>query len=680
MCGKSSRMALLFLLVGALMMAITIPVQASSGLDPANMDTKVDPNVDFYHYANGNWLKNNPIPGDYSRWGSFEQLAEENYKVLHEILENAANDKNAPEGSSVRKIGDFFYSGMDTVRINKAGVAPLAEDFQRINKIKNLSDFQNTVAYFHVIGVSNLFEFFADQDAKNSTMVIAQLYQGGLGLPDRDYYTNDDERSKEIRAEYVKHVTKMFELLGDDAASAEAYANTVMAIETRLAKASKTRLELRDPEGQYHKMTVSDLQKLTPDFNWTAYFTNIGLKDPGDIIVGQPDFFKEMGNMQKEVSLDNWKTYLRWHLIHNTANFLSSDFVNESFRFYGTFLSGRPRMQDRWKRVLRATNGSLGEALSQLYVAKVFPPEAKERAYHIVMNLKDALRERIKNLTWMSDETKQRALEKLDAFGVKIGYPDKWIDYSDVEISRDNYLQNVKNATVAAFDRDLKKIGEPVDRKEWHMLAQTVNAYYNPLMNEIVFPAAILQPPFFSKDADDAVNYGAMGAVIGHEMTHGFDDQGRKYSADGNLKDWWTQADAEKFNARAKMLAEQYDGYVVVDSAHVDGALTQGENIADLGGLTIAYTALQKALKENGNPGKIDGFTPAQRFFLSWAQIWRNNIRDKELLLRLKTDVHSPGSVRVNGPMANMPAFQQAFEGKPGSPMVRPDSLRIVIW
>ncbi len=652
---------------------------AGPALDRANLDTTMSPNQDFYQFANGNWLKNNPAPAEYSRWGSFEILAEKNYEVLHKILADAAANTNAAEGSNLQKIGDFFYTGMDSAGIEAEGIKPLTEDLKKIDDIKTLSDFQNLVAYFHKYEVVDLFEFWAGQDARNSDMVIAQLSQGGLGLPDRDYYVNDDQRSKDIREAYIKHMTKMFEFLGDSPEQAVKEANTVMNIETRLAKSSKTRVEMRDPVARYNKMEISGLQKLSPEFNWSGYFATIGLPDLKEVNVGQPDFFREISVMQKSVPLSDWKSYLRWHVIHSAAGDLNSAIVNENFDFYGKFLSGRQKLQPRWKRVLRATNATLGEALGQLYVEKVFPPEAKKRAYQIVMNLKDAFRERIKNLDWMSEATKKQALIKLNAFGVKIGYPDKWIDYSALKIDRNSYFANVKRAALFDFNRQIRKINKPVDPTEWHMLPQTVNAYYNPLSNEIVFPAAILQPPFFDHDADDAVNYGAMGAIIGHEMTHGFDDSGRKYDAKGNLRDWWTKGDGENFNKRAAIIVKQYNRYAPVDTFHVNGEMTQGENIADLGGLTISYSALEKSLV--GKPRtKIDGFTPEQRFFLSWAQAWRNNIRREELLLRLKTDVHSPGKVRVNGPLANMKAFRDAFGGKPGDAMVLPDSLQVTIW
>lgn len=648
-------------------------------LDPKNMDLTVSPGTDFYQYANGNWIKSHPIPDEYSRYGAFEQLIEQNYKELKSLLKEAAKNK-AQQGSIEQKIGDFYATGMDTTKIEKDGVSPLKSEFQRITAIKSKKNIQNEIAHLQLVGPSPLFDVGSGQDEKNTETVIAQLYQGGIGLPDRDYYISDDNRSKEIRKEYVKHIAKMFRLLGDDADKAGAESKTVMNIETQLAKASMTRLERRDPHKTYNKMSLKNLQRLSHNIDWADYFKNIGLENVGDINVGQPHFFKEISKMIKTVGVDDWKTYLRWNLINRSANYLSTDFVKEDFAFYGAFLSGQKVMKPRWKRVLSATNGALGEAVGQLYVKKYFPPEAKKRMLNLVMNLKSVLRSRIQKLDWMSESTKKQALKKLDAMNVKIGYPDKWIDYSKLEIKRDSYIANLVRANQFNFHREMNKIGKPVDRTEWHMNPQTVNAYYNPTMNEIVFPAAILQPPFFNNAADDAVNYGAIGVVIGHEMTHGFDDQGRNFDTKGNLRDWWTKEDEKRFNARAQVLAKQFNNYVVLDSLHVNGELTLGENIADLGGLNISYQALEKSLKGKPRPEKIDGFTPEQRFFLAFAQVWRQNIRPKAQMRRLKEDVHSPGRFRTDGPVSNMPEFYKAFDVKPGDPLYRPKNERAIIW
>jgi putative endopeptidase len=672
----SSLLALIFFL------ASTVLVNAQNdgvkGLNRGNIDNSVSPAVDFYEYANGNWLKNNPIPDEYSRWGSFEMLAEENYKVLREILESTAKG-NAPAGSNEQKIGDFYYTGMDTVQIEKDGYNPIKPDLKMISELKSIDNVYKVIAYLHKTGIPALFNYYGSTDAKNSDMVISQLSQGGLGLPDRDYYTNDDARSKEVRTEYVKHITKMFELIGQSEAEAEKNAQTVMNIETRLAKSSRTRVERRDPDKNYNKMSLVKLEEMTPGFKWDNYFNFVGMSDPGDINVGQPDFFKEIAVMMNDIPVADWKTYLTWKVVDNAAGYLSSEFENQNFEFNGKFLNGSKTLSDRWKRVMRAVNGNMGEALGQIYVEKTFPPKAKERANKIVHNLLDAMGERIKGLEWMGEETKKAALIKLAAFTVKIGYPDTWKDYSKLEIKRDSYAANLARANEFATKRDFDKIGKPVDKKEWGMSPQTVNAYYNPTINEIVFPAAILQPPFFDQNADDAVNYGAMGGAIGHEISHGFDDQGRKFDAKGNLKEWWTKEDGERFQERAQKIIDQFNSFEVIDSMHVNGSLTTGENIGDLGGLNVAFTAFKKT-DEFINNEIIDGFTPAQRFFLSWAQVWRNNIRPETLMLRLKTDPHSPGKYRVNGPFSNLPEFWEAFNVKDGDPMKNPPDKLVKIW
>jgi putative endopeptidase len=536
------------------------------------------------------------------------------------------------------------------------------------------------MADFQSEGINTLFYLLAEKDNKEKDLVITWLYQGGLGLPDRDYYTNTDQRSKDIREEYVSHVTKMFELIGANKYDATQSAKKVMKMETQLAEASMTLKEQRNPIAIYNKMPVKKLDRMTPHFNWRKYFSYIGLEKAIDINVAQPIFFKEASKMMGKINIDDWKTYLRWHLINNTAAYLSDEFANLDFEFYQKYLSGTEKRQPRWKRVLRSTSSHLGEIVGQFYVERFFPPEAKTKALDLVMNLKAAFKDRIKNTEWMSEETKQRALEKLEAFGVKIGYPDKWTDYSTLEIEGDSYLANVLRANHFEFKRDIEKIGKPVDRNEWEMSPQTVNAYYHPFLNEVVFPAAILQPPFFNHQADDPVNYGAIGVVIGHEMTHGFDDQGRHYDKDGNLNDWWTKEDAENFERRADVLVEQFNNFVALDTAHIDGKLTLGENIADLGGVNIAFDAYQKAKQTNPPKPLIDGFTPEQRFFLSYAQIWRNNIRDENLLLRLKTDVHSPGRFRVLGPLPNALGFYEAFDIQEDDAMFLPENRRAKIW
>ncbi|GHA76535.1 M13 family metallopeptidase [Pontibacter akesuensis] len=649
------------------------------GIDLANLDTTANPCEDFYQYANGGWLANNPIPASESRWGSFNELADKNNAVLRELLLEASSNTTAPKGSAAQLIGDYYAVGMDSVAANQAGIKPIQPELDKIKSIKTTDDLIKTVADLKTKGISGFFSMYVSQDDKVSTQYALQAGQGGLGLPDRDYYLKDDERSKTIRTAYQEHLRNTFQLLGDDAAAAQKKAQTVMRIETKLAEASKARVDLRDPYANYNKMTIQEFAKQNPNLKISQMLTNMGATAAKEIIVGQPAFFKELNAMLKSVPVEDWKTYTRWHLARTMAPYLSQDFVQENFNFYGKVLSGAKEMQPRWKRVLRATDSALGEALGQLYVEKTFSPEAKQKAITMVNNLQEAFKEHVRDLEWMSDETKQRALQKLDAFAVKIGYPDKWEDYKGLDISRDSYAANVMRASQFAFRDNIGKIGKPVDREEWFMSPPTVNAYYNPSMNEIVFPAGILQPPFFDPNADDAVNYGGMGAVIGHELTHGFDDQGAKYDYQGNLKDWWSTADLEKFNARASAVADQYDQYTVLDNLHVNGRLTLGENIADIGGLNIAYTALQKAL-ENNNPEKIAGLTPEQRFFLAWAQIWRVNMRDEAQNQQILTDPHSPGRFRTNGPLANMPQFYEAFGCEPSDPMVRSDQERIKIW
>ncbi|QNF33672.1 M13 family metallopeptidase [Adhaeribacter swui] len=649
------------------------------GIDRANLDTTQSPCADFFQYANGGWIKNNPVPPAESRWGSFNELQEKNYAVQHAILTEAAANRTAPKGSNAQKVGDFYASGMDSVAIEKLEAAPLKPYLDKVAAIRDVRTLLTTVAQFKKSGISGGFSFYVGQDDKKSTEYAIFLNQGGLGLPDRDYYLKEDDRSKDIRAEYVKHVKNLFALLGDDTTTAGKNAAKVMELETRLAKASRTRVELRDPQANYNKMTLAQLQKLTPSTDWNILLAQMGAKGVNEVIVGQPDFFKEFNSIVKSTPLRDWKTYLRWHLIHSTAPYLNKAFVEENFNFYGKVLSGTKALQPRWKRVLRTTDAAIGEAMGQLYVEKTFTPEAKARALEMVKNLRDAFQEHVQTLDWMSETTKKQALVKLDAFAVKIGYPDKWKDYSALTITRGSYVVNVLHANEFEFNYNVNKLGKPIDRTEWGMTPPTVNAYYNPSMNEIVFPAGIMQPPFFDPKADDAVNYGGMGAVIGHEITHGFDDQGRQYDAEGNLKDWWTQTDAEQFTKRADMVVSQYDAYEVLPAVKVNGKLTLGENLADIGGLNIAYTALQKALAGKKKE-KIAGFTPEQRFFLAWAQIWRVNATEQYFNQQVQTDPHSPGRFRTNGPVMNMPQFYEAFGCKPGDQMVKPATEQIKIW
>ena len=654
--------------------------KAEPAINAANMDTTVKAGDDFYKFANGTWLKNNPIPAQYSRYGAFEVLEEENYVQLKTILAEASADKTAAEGSVNQKIRDFYNSGMDSVKIDKDGINPLKAELEQINSFATIADVQNMIAMQHASGNYPLFYLFGSPDDKNSNQVIASTYQGGLGLPDRDYYLGTDARSKEIRESYVKHMVKMFVLAGSAPEQAAKDADVVMKIETEIAKFSSTRLELRDPNANYNKTDLAGLQKMAPGLDWKAYFDGIKLQATNEINVGQPKFMTGVTKLLNTVSVADWKVYFRWDLINSAASSLSSDFDKEHFAFYGTVLSGVKEQQPRWKRMLDQTSSSLGEAVGQLYVQKFFPPEAKKRMVELVGNLKISLGERIDGLTWMSETTKKEAHAKLAKINVKIGYPDKWIDYSSLSIGTDSYYANKKNARQFSVNRDIVKIGKPVDRSEWGMTPQTINAYYSPNMNEIVFPAAILQPPFFFMDADDAVNYGAIGMVISHEMTHGFDDQGRQYDKDGNLHDWWLADDSKNFEGKTKVLVDQYDNYKILDSLHVDGKLTLGENIADLGGMNVAYNGLQKALEGKKKDEKIDGFTPDQRFFLSYAQVWRANIREKETMRRLKEDVHSPGDARVNAIVYNIPAFYTAFNIQPADKRYIAPENRANIW
>jgi predicted metalloendopeptidase len=652
-------------------------------LDPKNMDTSVKPGDDFFRYANGAWIKRTEIPPEYSRWGAFNELIERNNDALHVIAEQASKTQVDPKlAPETQKVGDYYASGTDEKTIDALRTKPLAEEFQRIDAIKDRAALLKAIAHLHTIGVGAFFEFGAGQDAKDSSRDIAQAVQGGLGMPDRDYYTKQDADMKQKREKYVAHVTKMLTLLGEPADKAAEDAKKILALETKLAEASRTRVQLRDPVKNYNKMGVRQLQDLTPDWNWSDYFKTIDLVESGDVNVQQPEFFKAANDLFRSTSLDDWKAYLRWHLINATAPVLSKDFVDEDFNFRERILRGTQQIKPRWKRVILSEDNDIGEALGKLYVGFYFPPQAKARALELVNNLKEALADRIKTLEWMDEPTKQEALKKLAAFTVKIGYPDKWLDYSLLQIDRGPFVLNALRANEFEADRDIKKIGKPVDRTDWGMTPPTVNAYYNSNMNEIVFPAGILQPPFFYANADDAVNYGAIGAVIGHEMTHGFDDQGRQFDAKGNLRDWWTPKSAEEFEKRSAAIVQQYNEYEPLPGLHVNGELTQGENIADIGGVKLAYAALQKALDKHPEERakKIDGFTPEQRFFLSFAAIWRQKIRDEDQKMRLTTDPHSPAQFRVNGPLSDLPEFQKAFGISDGSPMVRSADKRVNIW
>lgn len=648
-------------------------------IDTNNLDKSVNPGDNFFLYSNGAWMKNNPIPAEQSRWGSFNILDEDLKKNLREIVENAAKESGA-KGTPKQQIGDFFTSGMDTNTIEKLGYDPIKPELEMINKITNKAEWYAAVNALQANTVGPLFSFWGSQDDMNSSQVIAQFGQGGIGLGNRDYYLEKDKRSEDLRKAYVLHIGNMLKLIG--AADAEKKSAAIMAFETELAKISMTNVEQRDPHKCYNKMTPEEFKKKFAYINWDNYFKAWDIPFPKEINVTSMPFFNGLGKVIEKTDVATLKDYLTWCVVNDAASLLSSNFVNTSFDFYGKVFSGKQKIDERWKRVLGVVSGSLDEPLGQLYVQKYFPPEAKERMLELVGNIRKALGNRIKNLDWMSQETKAKALEKLEAIRVKIGYPDKWEDYSSIVISKNSYFQNCLNASKYAYKKMLSEIDKPYDNEKWHMSPQTVNAYYSPNSNEIVFPAGILQPPFFYKDGDDAVNYGAIGVVIGHEITHGFDDQGCQFDKNGNLSNWWTKEDSEKFNAKAKKFGEEFARYTYpqLENAAINPELTMGENIADLGGVTISYEALQMALKAKPQNKLIDGFTQAQRFFLAYSQVWRQNVRDEELSKRLKDDPHSPGDARVNVIVPNHPAFYEAFGVKEGNKMYLKPEERIMIW
>jgi putative endopeptidase len=665
-----------FLPTGAVL-AAGAPAQ-HHGLTLADMDTTVAPCQDFFQYANGGWVARTKMPPAYSRYGGFSELQDRNLENVHKLLEDAVRQVKAKPGGNVGLLATYYGTCMDSATAEKQGDQPLRPTLARIAALTSTAGLGAEAARLHSEGVGVLFFLAGIPDPGNSDMVITTANQGGLGLPNRDYYFKSDSNSVHIRDAYVAHVARTFQLLGSDAAKAGAQAKTVMSIETSLAAISLSPVQLRDPRGLYHKMPLADLKKLCPSLDWDAYLSESHVTKVAEVNVRQPKFFTGLDSLLKAVPLADWQTYLGWHVARSGASLLSSAWVNEDFRFEQV-LSGAKEMMPRWRRCLESTDRALGDPLGQEYVKQYFPPETKARALAMVHNLEAALHDRIQSLTWMSDSTKAQALGKLEAFGLKIGYPDKWRDYSALKLDGGSYAANASR--VSRFERAyrLGKIGGPVDKAEFNMTPPTVNARYSPNLNDVLFPAGILQPPFYDPEADDAVNYGGIGAVIGHEMTHGFDDQGRQFDAKGNLRDWWTADDASKYKAQVDRIIAQYDGYTVADSVHVNGRLTTGENIADLGGLTVSYAALQKALA--GKPRtKIDGFTPEQRFFLGYGRIWRQIIRDEEARRRVATDPHSPARWRVNGPLSDMPEFKKAFGCATGDPMVRDESVRVTIW
>jgi putative endopeptidase len=652
---------------------------SAHGLDPADFDQTCKPCEDFFRFVNGGWLAHNPIPPAYPSWGRLNLLAEHNLDVLHQVLDEAAAKKNAAPGSVEQKIGDYYASCMDTAKIDAAGIHPLDTELDRIAKISDIASLEAEVAHLQSFGAHVMFAFGSTQDFKDSTEQTGAAFQGGLGLPDRDYYVKDDDRSKQLRDGYRQHLIKMIGLMGETAERSITDADTVMKIETTLANASMTRVETRDPEKIYHRMAAEDLQKLTPHFDWAVYFKAIGFPGIRVVNASQPDFLKALDAQLTSVSLDDWKIYLRWHLIHAAAPRLSAPFVDENFAFFGHALTGTTEQQPRWKRCVQSTDHELGEALGQKYVERAFPPAAKARALEMVHGLIDALRDDLRTLPWMSPATRAQALIKLNAITLKIGYPDKWRDYSALAVDRDSYVINVFRAEHAEFHRDLNKIGKPVDRGEWSMTPPTVNAYYNPQLNEIVFPAGILQPPLFDADADDALNYGAMGSVIGHEMTHGFDDQGKQFDATGNMRDWWTPEDAKNFADRAACIEKQFGAFIVSGDLHENGKLVLGESIADLGGLVIAHAAFMKA-QANKLTAQMGGFTAEQRFFIAFARNWGTAARAPYEQMLTTVDPHPLPRFRAVAPLQNMAEFAATFDCKAGDMMVRPEDQRCRIW
>jgi putative endopeptidase len=653
--------------------------RGTGGLVASDFDRSVSPCTDFYKFADGGWLKNNPIPPDRPNWGALDVVRQHNEDILHQILEEAAKDPAKGGDPNWQKIGDFYASCMDESQIESAGLKPLESQLQQIAAIQDTAGLQAEIARLQKNGVNAVFLFTSEQDLKDSTQVIAGAGQGGLGLPDRSYYLDEDDRAKQLRTGYVEHMTKMFVLMGDSDATAAAEAKAVMELETTLAKSSKKREDLRDPEANFHVMTLAQLDTLTPHLSWKGYFQEAGVPSLTSADIGQPDFFKEFDAAVVSVPLADWKVYLRWHLIHRAAPSLSAKFVDENFNFYGRALTGVKQNLPRWRRCVQRTDAELGEALGQYYVKRNFPPEAKARALEMVKNLMAALRADLGTLDWMSPATREAAIKKLNAFTLKIGYPDKWRDYSAFHVDRTSYIGNILRGDAFEFARDMNKIGKPVDRTEWDMSPPTVNAYYNPSMNEIVFPAGILQPPFYEAKADDALNYGAIGAVIGHEMTHGFDDEGAKFDGQGNLSNWWTPEDLKNFEQRGECIAKQFGSYEVEPGLFGNGKLEEGESIADLGGITLAHAAFNTTAEAKSSK-QIDGFTPEQRFFIAWARVWSENYRPERMRLIVKTDPHPLDQYRANSPLMNTPAFAKAFNCGADSTMTRPEAIRCRIW
>ena len=649
-------------------------------LDLSMRDTTTMPNENFYRYANGGWLDKTEIPADRSAWSSYHELFEYNEKVLSFVLEEATKGELYDENSNEIKAANFYASGMDSLGIENQGAAPLKPMLAQIDQVQSKGDLINVLPSLQMISVTPFFNIYVGIDDKQTDRYIMSMTQSGLGLPDRDYYFREDNTGKEIIAGYKAYIAKLFVLVGEDSLAAAQKAENIFALESQMAENSMTRLERRNPETTYNKISLSELQEKSDWLDWKSFFAGLGVDDINEINVNQLEYISQMPAIIDGSELADLKDYLKLRYISSSTGYLSNDFVMTAFDFYSKQLSGQEEMRPRAKRMVNSTNGNLGDALSKLYVNEVFPPEAKAKCLEMVNNIKAAMHKRIDGLTWMSEETKKEAHTKLTKLKVKIGYPDGWKDYSSIEIAKDNYIQNRWNAKVFSNQENFGKLGQPIDPDEWHMAASVVNAYYNPPANEIVFPAGILQPPFYNYKADEAVNYGGIGAVIGHEITHGFDDSGRKYNHQGELKDWWTEEDAAEFDRRSKVMVEQYNAFMVQDTLNVNGELTLGENIADLGGMLIAYDALQMFYEKNGRPEKIDGMTPEQRFFMSQATLWRGKYRPQLEQQLLIGDTHSPGKFRVNGPVSSMTAFYEAFDIQDGDPLWRSAEERVDIW
>ena len=664
--------------VSLFFLSMTVGAQ-NSRFDVKRMDPTCKPCEDFYQFVNGNWLKDNPVPAAFGRWGTFNILQEQNFETLRGILQDAAASA-AAQNSNEGLIGSFYASCMDEARIESQGAMPIAAELARIDRIRNAADLQTELSRLHQDGIPAAFAFGSSSDLKNSSQQIAWAVQGGLSLPNKDYYTKTDDKSKQIREEFVSHVARMLVLLGDKRDAAGKAGETILSMETRLADASMAPAERRDPAAQDNKKSLAELSTMTPDFSWKQYLTGRGVPSAAVVNIGQPKFFERFNEMLKTTPIADWKTYLRWHVVHDAAPRLSSRFVDEDFAFFSKTLTGAKELQPRWRRCVVVADNLLGDALGRLYVEKRFGPEARARMNAMIDNLVGAFRERIQTEDWMSPATREQALVKLQAFTRKIGSTEKWKDYSSLRLTRDAYYANLRQATALEEKRDIAKIDKPVDKGEWSMTPPTVNAYYNPTNNEIVFPAGILQPPFFDAQADDALNYGAIGAVIGHEISHGFDDQGSKFDPQGNLRNWWIDEDQNKFMTRAECVSEQFGGYQAADGTNLNGKLVLGESIGDLGGITIAYAALKKSMEGKPRPANIDGFTPEQRFFIGWGVIWATSQRIESERQQALGDPHAIARYRVNGPLSNLPEFAAAFGCKAGDAMIRADNRRCRVW